>query len=706
MTPTSRARWRMAAWPLLVLGVLVGGVLVCEWQGWPFLKGPAQRTLTERLQRPMEFGDTFRLKLFGSLRLDTSALRIGPPSGLPADSLLGGDLVNARDAHLDVPYSTLIHLMRKQQDEPLRITSLRFGELNATLKRQADGVANWQFSKAPSDPAHKQFEMPEVDELAVQRGHLVYDDALLRTAIDAQVSTSEGERAGQGLGGLLVQGKGQREGRPFDFRVASSGVLPLISRDRSTRVPVTIRLNAPAAKFSFEGTGTDLLSFESIDGAAMLAGSSLAKVGDAVGVTLPTTEAFTLKGRLGKAGNLWSLKDIDLAVGDSHLGGAFSFDRRSKVPMLSGDLTGSRLVLADLLPAFGAARPGSGNPKPPSGHVVPQREFDIPSLHAMNANVKVRLARAELGALFREPLAPLQADLRLDNGVLQLDNLLARAAGGQVKGKLGLDANQANPLWTADLRWAGIELDQILRPRNPMSQTSKPSGENPSYVTGKIGGHAQLQARGKSTSRMLASTDGTVQAWVRDGTISHLVLEASGLDIAQALGVALIGDKQLPMQCAVLKANAKGGQLTPEVALIDTTDTTLLISGNVNLADERLALTMTARPKDMSPATLRAPVHLDGSFEKPQIRIEKKPIALKLLAAAALSLVNPLAALIPLIDPGDKEAAGACQRSVQRLRDADGPTTARDARAPRATDKALTSGPAARQAAASSPIRK
>jgi hypothetical protein len=38
-----------------------------------------------------------------------------------------------------------------------------------------------------------------------------------------------------------------------------------------------------------------------------------------------------------------------------------------------------------------------------------------------------------------------------------------------------------------------------------------------------------------------------VQAWVRDGTISHVVVEAAGIDVAQALGVMIIGDDRLRM---------------------------------------------------------------------------------------------------------------------------------------------------------------
>jgi len=719
-TSTSRKHIPWIVWPLALIAVIVLGVVICEVQGWPFLKGPAQNTLSKRLDRPVTFGDVFRLKLFGSIRFDTDALRVGEPRGLSAGSPLGGDLVDARDAHVEVPYGTVWQLLRGHADGPPRITALRFGGVDASLKRLADGHANWVLVPGRHDAAPKPVELPVVDELVVEKGHVIYDDAVIKTALEAQVHTREGanERspapsasaasapgAAVGPAGLVIDGKGRHENRPFEFHVTSSGVLPLVAREHASPVPITIRLVAADSKFSFDGTGTDVLSFQAMDGAATLSGPSLARIGDAFGITLPTTEPFNLKGRLSKSGQQWALRKADLDVGDSHLGGEFSYDRAPKVPMLSGELNGSRLVLADLLPAFGVPRPGSGNPKPPPGHVLPQREFDIPSLHWMNANVKVRLQRAELGTLFRQPLAPLQGDLALQGGVLQLTNLLARAAGGELRGSVGLDGSDTRQaLWSADVRWAGMELDQWLRARNTKSQVTKPSGENPGFITGKIGGHALLHANGKSTAKMIATTDGTVQAWIRDGTISHLIVEAAGIDFAQALGLLFVGDDPLPMQCAAVKANAKGGILSPEVAIIDTRDSTLLVDGHVSLVDEGLDLRLTSKPKDMSPATLRTPVHLQGTFEHPQVHLEKKPIAGKLMIAAALGAMNPLAALIPLFDPGDKEAAGGCQRALAHLRDANGPATARDARAPKAKD--VPPDPPARHAAASAPIRR
>lgn len=702
MSPTSRARWRKAAWPLGLLLALVLIVVGCEVAGWPFLKGPAQSQLSQRLNRDVEFGERFRLKLFGSIRLDTRGLRIGPPRDLPAGSPLGGDLVNATDAHLELPYGTVSDLLREREGEaPPRITSLRFGQVDAAFKRQADGRANWNLTPTRPDAAKKKTDMPVIEELVLERGHIVYDDAVVKAFVDARVSTSEGAQAVEGRKskGLVVEGKGRHEGRPFDFRVTSAGVLPLVARDHSTAVPVTVRLNAGEAKFSFDGTGTDILGFHALDGAAALSGPSLARVGDALGLTLPTTEPFELKGRLNKSGAVWGLKNAALAVGDSRLGGNFSYDRRPQVPLLGGELTGSYFDLADLLPAFGAARPGTGNPKPPPGRMLPQREFDIPSLRQMDADVKVRLQRADLGAIFRQPLAPLHGDLSLKSGVLKLDNLVARAAGGEVKGHLGLDGTQPRPLWTVDLRWGGIELEQWLKPRNTTAKTTQPGGEKPGYISGRLGGHADLTGRGKSTAQLVGSLSGSLQAWVRNGSVSHLVVEGAGIDIFEALGVLIKGDDRLPLNCAVLKAKLGDGIVVPEVGLVDTGDSTVFITGSASLVDEKMDLLLVTKPKDVSPITLRSPVRLQGTFSAPKIKLDSKQLATKAGMAALLATIHPLASLAALFDPGEKDKAGGCERALQQLRDADGPKGTRDAKAPKPADLP----PAEREAAKAQP---
>ena len=59
-------------------------------------------------------------------------------------------------------------------------------------------------------------------------------------------------------------------------------------------------------------------------------------------------------------------------------------------------------------------------------------------------------------------------------------------------------------------------------------------------------------------------------------------------------------------------------------------------------------------------------LRLRGSFANPDVSLEKGPMGLKLVTSFLLAMVNPLAALIPLFDPGRRRCRARCLR-LQRL---------------------------------------
>ena len=70
------------------------------------------------------------------------------------------------------------------------------------------------------------------------------------------------------------------------------------------------------------------------------------------------------------------------------------------MPLLSGKLGGSRLLLADLGPAVGAPSGGEApvtKPAVAGERVIPDRKFDLPSLRAMDANVLIDIAMFDPG---------------------------------------------------------------------------------------------------------------------------------------------------------------------------------------------------------------------------------------------------------------------------------------------------------------------
>lgn len=251
---------------------------------------------------------------------------------------------------------------------------------------------------------------------------------------------------------------------------------------------------------------------------------------------------------------------------------------------------------------------------------------------------------------------------------MTLTDIDASTAQGRLAGTLAIDARPNSPEWRADLAWDNVRLDQWLAAAKPGADDIRrpATGSPPPWFTGSLHGRTQLVGHGQSTAELFGSLDGRATFFVRSGTLSHLALEALGLDVAQGLSLLLKGDDRQPVECAVIDLDAKNGLVMPRVALLATPVTVVLIDGNIDFSSERLNLRLTAKPQNLSPLTLRSPFHLTGSFATPNLRPEATPLAAKAVVAMGLALLNPLAAIIPFIDLGEPDTTTCSQALAGR----------------------------------------
>jgi uncharacterized protein involved in outer membrane biogenesis len=199
------------------------------------------------------------------------------------------------------------------------------------------------------------------------------------------------------------------------------------------------------------------------------------------------------------------------------------------------------------------------------------------------------------------------------------------------------------------MRALGIDLSRWLR--------LKRAATAPPYVSGKLDALVKVKGSGRSTAEILGSLAGDIRIHLREASISHLIVEAAGIDVAQALGVFIKGDDALPILCNVVDLDVVNGVAQPKVFVLDTSDSTVWIDGKVSLKSEALDLRAVVSPKDFSPLALRTPIHVRGTIGKPSVTLEPGKLAGKAGAAALLALLNPLAAIIPFVDPGARQAA-------------------------------------------------
>ncbi len=655
---------------LAVIAVLTGSVATGEWLGWPFVAAPLERLLSDTLQRQVRLSpgpadqqghaNAPRFHFLGSLQLETPQLEIAAPTWSKATHVL-----LARDVAIEVRYSDLWHAYR---GEPWRIKRVRASMLDGQLERLADGRASWQFGpeqepgRVPATP----MPTPSLERLGVTAGTLRYRDSLLGIELDARLSLAAD---------LQLNATGHHHQLPVTMALTSPNVMPLLA-DNSAPADVRVSLNANVgrASLTFHGRAADALHLNGMNGRFTLKGPSLAAVGDLLKVTLPTTAAFHAEGQLHRQGSTWHVVVDEAAVGASHLSGAFTYDAGRKVPMLSGRLGGRHLMLLDLGPALGTT-PAVASPTPAApavvltntakdhGKVLPDRPFDLAALRAMDADVQIDIGEVDLNTSFLLPLRPLHAHLQLAGGTLTLRDIQASLGQGHLHGDVRLDGRGATALWDTDLRVNGVRLEHWLR--------QKDTHEPPRFVSGQLSGHATLQGQGRSTAEILSTLKGQARLELNDAKVSHLDIEKAGLDLAEILGLLIKGDDMLPVQCAVADLVAHEGVLTPRVMVLDTSVSAVWVEGSLSLASEALALRALVMPKDFSLASLRMPLQVRGTFAHPDVSFEKRTLGLRLASAALLALVNPLGALIPLVDPGDanaaRQGADGCRALMQHI---------------------------------------
>ena len=674
------AGWRRhrGAWTAAgILAVVLAILAAAEVAGWPFLRGPLQRGMQSAAGVPVTIDGDFRLRLFWQPGLTAERLVVGPAHGIEAPHLLAADAVALRWRWGDV--------WRFRQGQALHIQSLEARHADAWLLRLADGRATWQLG-APESAASTAAprKAPVIDRLQVATGRVQIEDAPLQLQLVALVQALKDDRDGA-MPGLALTAQGSYRALPLKIKAQAAAALPLLSGGggsdaASSMTALSVDAQVARTHLVFSGEAAALLSASRLNGALDLSGPSLAAVGQPLGLVLPETPPFKLRGHIARTGSVWSLVADSASIGSSALAGAFSYETAAAPSRLSGRLTGSRLALKDLGPAIGADRAPTR-----AGRVLPDQALNLPSLSAMDANVLIDIDLLDLGTAALAPLRQVRTHLRMQKGALQLDDLSAVVAGGRVSGSSRLQTRAAVPQWTAALKFSGLDVaGWVQGVRTPAAAASSPdSGGAPrpttalkrerqaalqtpqatarAYVTGVLDAQLTLAGQGRSVADIFATLNGETHATVRDGTLSHLVTEVLGLDVAEALGVVLRGDRSLPLRCARLDAPVRQGVMLVQHAVLDNADSTVKLGGQVNLRDETLALRIETQPKDFSPLSLRTPITLGGTLDKPAVSIDASRIGVRALAALALAAVAaPVAALIPFVDAGKTPDSDPC----------------------------------------------
>lgn len=614
---------RKVLWGLAALGVTL--LLVFFFFPWDMLREPLNRHVSSQLGRRFEITQHLDVHLGTTTTVNLTGLELANP-----DWATDPYLVKAKAAEFDVE---LWPLLRGKLVLPRVVLT----EPQLGLQMEPDGRRTWTLARDTT----RADMVPDVGSLQVDRGSLVYRAAAEGAHIDVQFSLADLASTDPAAIKLPLSYKasGTWKKEPLVAYGRMGGVLQLgadISR------PFPIEINAVAGKTSLKvaGSVSSLQALAGLDATFDLRGRNLDELYKFVGMVLPSTPPYRLKGKLNQDGRVWAISQIQGVLGQSDLGGQVVFDPTQAVPLLTGKLHSKQLDFADLGPVVGLDAPAAAaRSKSPSRKVLPTATLDVTRLKAMNADVTY--SAAAIHHVKALPLDKGSAHILLKSGVLTLDPLALGVAGGTVNGRVVIDANVVPAAFSTRLDVRALQLNQIL----PAVETTRSS-------LGKISGQLALDGRGNSVAQMLASASGDVAVLTGKGQISNILLEYLGLDGGEIIKFLISGDRNVNMRCAALAFSVKKGLMTSRAMVLDTTDTEINGEGQINLANETLDILLKPEPKDQSILSLRSPLRIGGTFAAPTAGPDKAALAGRVGLAVVLGMINPLLALAATIETG------------------------------------------------------
>ncbi len=408
-------------------------------------------------------------------------------------------------------------------------------------------------------------------------------------------------------------------------------------------VDVDMTMQLGDTRAAVKGIVKDPGALRAMDMQLTLSGRTLAELYAIVGVPLPGTPPYRIRGRLTHQAQAWELRQFSGVVGDSDLSGNFAIDRGRTPQFIKADLKSNVLDLADLSGFIGAEKTSTGKvtTRNPS-RVLPDTPYNLEKLRAANADIRFEGKRI---AAERLPVTNMSTHLVLKDGVLTLAPLNFGAAGGTLVSEVTLDARSSVIASRADIRMQGLQLAQLL-PRLKVAQAS----------VGEMDARVKLAGRGNSVGAMLGSANGDVALAVGEGSASDLMLRLSNLDLANALLVLMRGDRNIPIRCVVADLAFQNGVMRPRQFVFDTAHTTLVGEGTANFAAETLDMRLVAKPRSNSMLSLRGPIVVSGTFAQPSVMPDMKRLTARGAAAIGLSAIAaPLAAIVPFVQLGRGE---------------------------------------------------
>lgn len=702
----SFAHFRLRRWQSILLGIVVALIVFLLLFNWNWLRKPLQNYISDKTQREftisnldvdLGFTPTIRLKDVYFANADWA--KSGDPMAKIGSLEFSVSLRDLWDHKILVP-----RVAMSQADLVFEKNSAK--QKNWVLQEPSETATSSTFriSSISVDQGRLRYiDHAEPFDVDIQASTFEPTATAKVTKADAKpANTSYTTR-------YAFKGKYHEAG--FSGDALTGDVLSFQESD--ILFPIKGKLNAGTTRLSVEGTVADVVDISAIDAKLEISGETLASLYPFLLLPLPASPPYDFRGRLVQKGNRYAIDDLVGKIGSTDVNGSGAYVRKEPKPLLTAKLNSKLLDIADLGPVIGVetkdtakaggAATGSatkakltpaeatsstasgsatvaggkvavaspetvkptqadtntreqaqakerqtggdkilpaGTIAPKGDGILPKGKFEGNRLKAIDAEVDYTAAR--LKAPTALPVESMKFSFRLHDAVAKLTPLEFGFAGGRIISDVTIDARQEKALRsTFNVDFRGIQVAKLF-----------PAMPDIAKGVGDIGAQIRLKGTGNSIADAAANADGSITAAIANGRISNLLDAIAGLNGGKALALFVGGDKDIAVNCGGMAFAVNDGIGRSQLFVVDTEQTRIDGTGTFSLKEEEFAFTVAPKPKKPGILSLRTPVYLQGSFRHPKFGLDKERLALRAGSAVVLALVNPLTALLPLIETG------------------------------------------------------
>lgn len=577
MVKSVAPRW-IARIAIFILPLCLLALLALAAFPWGLMKGRIEARLSHRIGKPVTIGAMARedrLSFHPIVRL--ADVWIPQPGWARAQ----GDL--ARIGAARVRFSAFALLTGGPVVESLDLNGARLN-----LYRAADGRESWTGEK--SHASEDRGRRPALDSLRVTDSRIRYRDDKRGRSIDAALLVDEK--------GLRLSGTGDIRGH--HVRVSASGA-PILHRKSGARWPFRVDIAGDAVGFALEGTMDGPLDIGHLRGTARAHATDLALLDAIIEAGLPATQPVRLTATVVRNKPDWTVEALKGTIGRSDIAGHATIRKRDGRTRIDGAIDADRFDFDDLSSDEGkrkaAAKRARSGPR-----LIPDTAIDLARVARTDGRLVLHARRLLWPG--SSPFRSLSGTLSLERSRMTIEPLTLGLTRGILSGRLVVDQRDGGPRLDIDVALRSARLLDFF----PDAQ-----------IDGALVGRILLTGRGRTVRQAVGDGTGMIALVARDGHIPARTAALMGQDVGK--GLTIDKDKQAMLRCLITRLDVRGGIARPDPVLIDTSRAQTRATGTIRLSDERLALTMSGRPKQGSLLRIKGTIPIGGTIKAPDIRV-------------------------------------------------------------------------------------